>query len=170
MASPAERPLRLVPTGEVPDDAPQTLAEALDVIAEMRDQLDGAEKDVRAWRTRYAILKRDKDREAKNSEWWPIAKRVFDYWRDRCRHPRCAFTIERFRLIEPFLTDSQYGETLPEREALCRRAIDGAAYDPFITKRKNGTSKRHDGIELIFRSPEKFEEFCNRAPRNDATP
>jgi hypothetical protein len=35
-----------------------------------------------------------------------------------------------------------------------------------VTKRKNGSTKRHDGWELIHRDAGKWEEFCNRSPRD----
>jgi hypothetical protein len=44
-------------------------------------------------------------------------------------------------------------------------AIDGAAFDPYTTKRKNGSTKRHDDFTLIFRNADKMEEFANRAPK-----
>lgn len=143
-----------------------TLAEHMQAL---EDQIAGLQRDVRGWAARYADLKRDKGAEAQESPAWPAAKRVFDYWRQECRHPRSAFTLDRFEMIRPFLEKlgdqkKPQPERLAEAEALCKRAIDGAAHDPFITTRKNGTQKRHDPIDLIFRNADKMEEFCNRAP------
>lgn len=120
------------------------------------DEIKGLRRDVRAWQIRYAELARDKEREAQLSDLWPEVERVVDYWRKKCKHPRARMSVDRFWIIEPFLSKDGYD--------LCIRAIDGAAFDPFITTRKNGTKKRHDGLELIFRDRGKFEEFCNRAP------
>lgn len=138
-----------VESGEVLDECPNCV--------ELRKQLAGTEKDIRAWRTRYANLKADRDQSAREDPMWPEAIAVFRYWQERCGHPQSKWSTERFELILPYLRD--YGPTL------CKRAIDGAAFDPYITRRKNGSTKRHDGLELIFRSRDKFEESCNRAPR-----
>lgn len=124
--------------------------------AVLEDHIAGLERDIRGWTVRYANLKRDKDAEARDHELWPKAYEVFKYWRERCRHPRCKFTPERFALLLPFLND--------HGSEACQRAIDGAAFDPFVTRRKNGSLKRHDGFELVFRDAGKFEEFVNRAP------
>lgn len=152
-------------------DTGERLGALADHVQPLEDAVAGLQRDIRGWAARYADLKRDKDGEAKESPVWPVAKKVFDYWRRTCKHPRSAFTLDRFELIRPFLEklgdkDKPPAERLAEAEALCKRAIDGAAHDPFITRRKNGTPKRHDGIDLIFRNADKMEEFCNRAPIN----
>jgi hypothetical protein len=67
-------------------------------------------------------------------------------------------------LIEPFLTNAKYGQEVEQRVALCRRAVAGAAFDPFVSRRRNGTEHRHDDWDLIFRSSDKFEQFCCKAP------
>jgi hypothetical protein len=92
----------------------------------------------------------------RNHELFPDAKRLFDFWKERCNHPRSEFTPERFKECLPHLRDLG--------EATCRRAIEGAAFDCYTTTRKNGTIHRHDGWSLIFRSREKVEDFANRAP------
>lgn len=125
-------------------------------IARLRDQLAGAEKDLNAWRTRYANLRRDKDAEARENPLWPNAVKLFRLWKTLTGSKRSKFKADRFEQCEPFLSD--HG---PE---LCVRAIVGAVYDPFVTPRKNGTAKRHWGWELIFRNADKTEEFANRAP------
>lgn len=123
------------------------------------DQVAGLERDVRAWRARYAELARDRERDAREHPSWDAINSLFAHWRSTCRHPRSRFTADRFWEAEPIFR--RYGDEM------CRRAIDGAAFDPFVTARKNGTRKRHDDWELIFRNAGKFEEFCNRAPRTD---
>jgi hypothetical protein len=128
-------------------------------LAETADQLQGAEREIRAWRRRYANLKRDVEAEAKAHPRWDEAREVFDYWREKCRHPNSKLNAERFNLVEPYLR--------ADGLEMCKRAIDGAAFDPFITARRNGSKKRHDGWELIFRDRGKFEEFVNKAPKGD---
>ena len=90
-------------------------------------------------------------------EAFPSFKRCHDYWRERCNHPRTKYDIEDFKLWLPLY--EKHGLDL------CLRAIDGAAFDPFISTRKNGSTKRHDDWELIHRKGgAKFREFCNKAP------
>lgn len=151
MAQPA-RHLHLADpaTGEVFDEeCPSCL--------ELRAQLAGMEKDIRAWRSRYAGAVADKQKAAKMNPLWAEAIELFRYWQEACDHKRSKWTVDRFELLEPYIRE--YGPKM------CRRAIDGAAYDPFVTRRKNGSRRRHDGIDLIFRSADKFEEMVNRAPR-----
>lgn len=128
-----------------------------EVTQAMQDQLDGAEKEIAGWRTRYGNLKRDKEKEARQHELFPTAMEVFALWRKLCRHPKSSFSAERFEQVRPFL--ERHGRELVER------AIRGAAHEAYETRRKNGSIKRHDGWELIFRNDDKFEEFANRAPR-----
>jgi len=139
----------------------------------LEDQIAGLQRDVRGWTTRFADLKRDKDAEAKESPVWPAALRVFDYWRQKCKHPRSEFSLDRFELIRPHLerlSAAKKGrpesaeERLEQAEAICKLAVDGIAHDPYVTTRKNGTKKRHDGWHLIFETADRFEERCNAAP------
>lgn len=124
--------------------------------AELRLQLEGAEREIRAWRTRTINAERDSARDAFNHPSWEDVKELFAYWRMRTDHPRCRYGAKRFWAAEPFLRD--YGEKL------CRRAIDGIAFDPFTKRRRNGTLERFDSWELLFRDRGRFEGFVNRAP------
>lgn len=163
---PVETELPLIVVNPETGERIGTLAE---ITQRLEDEVSSLTRALRAEGVRYENLKRDKEAEARKSEVWPAAKRVFDYWRRECKHPRSVFTLDRFELIRPFLEKlgdkkKSSPERLGEAEALCKRAIDGAAHDPFVTERRNGTKKRHDGIDLIFRNADKMEEFCNRAP------
>jgi hypothetical protein len=128
--------------------------------ARKADEIEGLQRDIRGWAARYGELKRDKEADAERSRYWPAAVEVFEYWQRVCKHPRSAWSAERFFLVEPFL--KKHGIEM------CKRAVDGAAFDPFVTTRRNGSTKRHDSFDLVFRAPDKFEEFCNRAPRRPA--
>ena len=128
------------------------------------DEISGLERDLRGWAVRYAQLKRDKDTDAREHPMWPVGERIFREWRSVCRHPRSPWTPDRFWMVEPFLTNAKYGVELEQRVALCRRAVAGAAFDPFVSHRRNGSEHRHNGWDLIFRSSDKFEEFCCKAP------
>jgi hypothetical protein len=133
--------------------------------ARLEDVVRGLQRDVRGWAYRYAELERDRATEAREHPHWPAGKWLFDHWRRVCRHPRAVWTPDRFWLVESYLSQPKYGETLKARVALCRRAINGAAYDPWTVTRKNGTEKRFDEWERIFGGAGKLEEFVNRAPK-----
>lgn len=139
----------------------------------LKDQVSGLERDIRGWTTRYADLKRDREAEAKDSPVWPAALRVFDYWRQRCKHTRSEWSLDRFEMIRPFLErlsapkkgrSKDPTERLEHAEEVCKLAVDGIAFDCYITDRPNGTKKRHDGWHLIFGSTDHFENRCNSAP------
>lgn len=144
-------PLRVI------DGEGNVAGEIEEVIQRLQDELSGAERDVRKWRVMCANLERDADAEAEEDPLWPVAKRVFAHWQKACRHEKAVWNRERFEEIRPYL--KKFGEEM------CCRAVDGIAFDPFVTERKNGTKKRHDGWHLIFGKAEKFEECCNKAPR-----
>lgn len=135
-------------SGEVLDEHP--------LIQRLEDQIAGLERDIRGWTMRYADLQRDKEREAESHPDYERVKEIFDFWRHACNHKRSRFSAERFWLILPHYEKHGY--------AMCRLAIDGAAFDAWETTRKNGSVKRHDDWALIFKDANKFEEFCNRAP------
>lgn len=150
-------------------DTGERLGALADHVQPLEDAVAGLQRDIRGWTTRYADLKRDKEAEAEESPVWPAALRVFDHWRRVCNHPRSEWTLDRFELVRPWLerlgNKKADPETrLAEAEAMCKLAVDGIAFDPFTTQRKNGTKKSHDGWHLIFDTAERFEERCNAAP------
>lgn len=137
----------------------QGVARDLDAyVRELEDHISGLQRDIKAEHMRYENLKRDLAREAREHELFPLAQRCFCYWKRMCSHPRSAFTPERFWAVQPFLSDPEYG-----LEPVLR-AIAGARHDPYETKRKNGSTKVHNGWGLIFRDADRFEEFRERAP------
>jgi hypothetical protein len=169
LASPMIDPV----TGEVHPAAPSypdALAEldrlrrlVVELEAVIDDTLPGLESTIRSQAATITKLRRDRDRDARSSELWPIVRELFDEWRREtalaagAKKPRRSkFTTDRFEVAMPFVRDHGV--------ALCRAAIAGIAFDPFVTQRKNGTAKRHDGWDLVFRSSDKLEEFAKRAP------
>ncbi len=122
----------------------------------LADQLAGAEKEVRRLRAENQALLRDVEADAREHPLWSEARALFDYWRGRCHRGKARFDAKRFYLVLPFIEK----DGVP----MCRRAIDGAAYDCFTTRRRNGAVKHHDGWELIFRDRGHFDDFCERAP------
>jgi hypothetical protein len=123
----------------------------------LQDVVKGLEADVRGWTVRHANLKRDKERDAQRNALWPVARRLFKFWQAECNHPRSAWGLDSFELVAPHLR--KHGE------ALCMVAIAGVAFDHFSTVRKNGTKKRYDDWEFVFRDRKNFEECVNRCPK-----
>lgn len=95
--------------------------------------------------------------EAQKHPLYNKAQDLFGEWQKLCGHPRAKWSTDRFKDAQPFLKADGYD--------LCLLAIKGAAFDPYTKPRENGTLKRFDDWELIFKSRGKFEEFCNRAPK-----
>jgi hypothetical protein len=145
------------PDLHVVDTATGEIVETCEHCADLADQLAGAEREIRAWRTRCANLERESDKDARNHPFWKDAERLVAEWRKRCRHPRSQLTADRFWMLQPFLHRHGYD--------LCLKAVAGAAFDPMTKERKNGSVQRFDALELIFRSEGHFESFVNRAPR-----
>lgn len=139
-------------TGEIVQQEPTCPS-----CAFLQDQLDGVERELRAWRFRYANLARDKEQEARDHRLWPEALDLFEQWKLECKHPRSEWTPDRFFAIMPLL--KRYGyET-------CSRAIAGIAYDPYTRVRRNGTAQRFDEWERVFKDAGNLERFANCAPK-----
>jgi hypothetical protein len=137
----------------------ETLAEHPE-IAELQVIIKGLERDVRTWIRRYDELRRDKEQEAREDALWPQAVRVFQAWQQATGHTRSTFNAERFFLIQPFLKNTkQYGAEI------CLRAVAGIAYDCFSVKRKNGSVRKFDEWERVFKDARELEERANAAPR-----
>ena len=119
----------------------------------------GLEQTLRMQAAKLGRYERERDPEARAREHarWTEISALFEKWRVHCRHPKSRFSAKRFQVALPFFEG--YGVEL------CERAVMGASFDPYETRRKNGSVKRHDGWELIFQSEAKFEEMANRAPR-----
>lgn len=126
----------------------------------------GHETTIKGWEIKYGKLRADKEVEARKHPLWPVALKGFKAWKMLGNHPRAAWGFDRFEQSRPFLQDKAYGASLEARELMMLRGIVGITYDPFTTRRKNGSVRRHDGWELLFRSRDKFEEMCNRAPKD----
>jgi len=149
-----------------------------DLTRRLTDQLTGAERDVRTWRARHADLKRDKEAEAEESPVWPAAISVFDYWRERTGHLGAEWTLDRFELIRPHLERSNTGrgrratkltpDLISRNVEICKLAIDGIVFDPFVTTGANGRPLVHDDLHLVFGKSRQgasyFEKRCKLAP------
>lgn len=144
-----------------------------DHLQGLEDELAGAQRDLSTWRRRHAELQRDKEAEAKESPLWPAAVQVFDYWRKRCKHMGSEWNLDRFEMIRPHLERSNTGkgkasklteELLARNIEICKLAVDGIAFDPFVSEGKNGRSIVHDGLHLVFGSTDLLEKRCKMAP------
>lgn len=124
----------------------------------LQDELVGALETIRRQSAALGKARREADpeRRAREHERWQTVNDLFDYWRRTCKHPGSRFSAKRFHQALPYV--EAHGIEM------CKRAIDGAAFDPYTTPRKNGTSKRFDDWSLVFRDDDKFEDFANRAP------
>jgi hypothetical protein len=123
------------------------------------DEIAGLEGTIRSLAAKLTQAKRDKDREARGHDCWPLGVKLFNEWKRLCNHPRSAFTPDRFWQVQPFLTHPDYGYDV------CLRAVRGAGFDPNTRRRRNGSLKRYDDWGLIFRDTDHLEDFANRAPR-----
>jgi hypothetical protein len=129
----------------------------------LEDAINGLQRDIRGWTHRFNELKRDKVQGAKHHEHYSEVEIAFREWQRLCNHPRSPYTADRFWIALPFYENPKYGLKL------MIRAVKGAAYDAFEVERKNGSKKRFDEWERIFKDAGSFEDFCNRAPREGAT-
>jgi hypothetical protein len=75
---------------------------------------------------------------------------VFSYWQQVMNKPKAKLDDVRRRKIKGALKSFSVAE--------CQCAIDGCAQSVFHMG-KNDNGKRYDGIGLIFRNPEKIEQF-----------
>lgn len=175
-AGPASRHLHLVDseTGEVVPSA--ELAKLQAEVEKLREDRKGLEKDLRTKRRQISELERDKARERLEHPDRELIKRVATYW-----HRKCKGASPRINPLSPARFDAVAG--LAEMEEIhadpetgkrsrrkryrpedFKRAIDGAAFDHYVKKRRNGTEQHFDDLELICRDSKQFEEFMARAP------
>ena len=124
----------------------------------LQDQLDGAHKEIKAWRARYANLVRDRQADAEAHALWPQAVRLFAVWKNLTGRKRSDFKADRFEQCLPFL--KAHGQDMAVR------AIVGIAFDHFSDHRKNGSRRKFDSWELLFRNMDRTEECANRAPKD----
>lgn len=140
--------------GEVDPEGPQTFAEALAEISDLNDQLKGAEKEIKAWRMRYAKLARDREADAQNHELWGLAVALYTEWRIVTGHMRSVWNVDRFDLCRPYLEKEGF--------KLCRLAIWGLAAHPNRKQITPGYWETYDAFELPFRNAGNFTRYANR--------
>lgn len=150
-------PIKYVDTasGEVVDSCP-TCEDRDKIIKEKERRISGLELSL-------ANKRRDRHKAMLKDPLYLEALTIFDWWRIACRHPDVEFTYEEFELIAPHLRQA------PKKTShyRCLEAIAGAAFNPFETQRKNGTTNRNDDWEQIFRNRGKVRGARNRAPKEN---
>lgn len=125
-------------------------------ISALQQQVEMLERELQGKRLAIAKLERDKEKEARDHPAYNDIKELHDYYRKACKHPRERFDGKRFWLALPMWDK--------DGKATCYKAVEGAAFDPYITSMRNGKQERHDGWDLIFKSRKQFYAFCRRAP------
>lgn len=136
------------PSGEICDDC-RPLFERL------HDRNVGLEVTLRS---QAGIIGRNKreDDDLSSHVFWDRAQRLFKVWQRATGHTKSRWSKARFRECVETL------ETYEDEVIL--RAIEGLAFDPWITRRKNGTEQRHDGWHLLWKESTSIEEYANKAP------
>ena len=153
----AEPSLKLVDAnGELQDGSDVAL---MAQVEELEQQLADAERDLRAKRRLITKLQRDKERERLAFDQRQTVIELFEFWQRKCGKAKSKLTPDRFDALRHAL---EIGYTAREIGI----AIAGAAFDPFVTKAKNGREIKHNDLELICRSGKTLESFANRAPRS----
>jgi hypothetical protein len=146
--------------------------EVLSLRSQVRDleqKLHEAEKDLRAKRSKITELQNLKAVERLKADVRPTIERVFDHWRLVTGHDRCTLTADRFDALWAIVkaagikgTDDEKLKPLERRMML---AVDGCHFDPWVTRRKNGTRHVHDDLTHIFRSTDAMEEYVRKSPQ-----
>jgi hypothetical protein len=126
-----------------------------DELQRAQDEIVGLLATTRAQASRIGRLKRTEDASRDHAD-WNRCLGLFRTWQRATGHTRSRFTSDRFKAALPFLSAYE--------DEMIIRAISGLAFDPYVSRRKNGTEQRHDGWDLLFKSADKLEEFANRAP------
>ena len=118
------------------------------------DEIAGLQTELRAWRTRYAALKRDKQAEAQGDTLWGTAIALFTEWRIATGHMRSGWTADRFFLCQPYLREDGFD--------LCRYAVWGISAHPNRREVTKTYHETYDDWELVFRNRATFERYANR--------
>lgn len=127
----------------------------LPLVQEQQDTIKGLQETIRRQAGALGKARRVED-DVRDHAFWERGQRLFKVWQRATGHTRARWTAQRFRQCLPFLSEYE--------DELIVRAITGIAYDPYVTRQKNGLEEKHDGWDLLFKSSDKFERFCNKAP------
>jgi len=171
----AARPLLHLVRDQIVSDEDGEILGPADILARLRQaeaerdaavtQVQMLERDLQGKRLRIAHLEADEDAKREDHERREDIERVWRYWQKRCNHPRAQLDNPTFFAIAALMKLG--GKRTPEFKWPddYKAAIDGAAYDAFEVRRRNGTVKRHDDLGLIFRDAAHMREFIAKAPQ-----
>lgn len=154
----------------------QKLEEIQAELEKLRTDLKMAQRDVKAKNRRIADLERDKAQERLDHPQRDLIERICKYWWRRCRsqdakvHPMSPARFDAVAgLVEmqTMVVEQVNGKTVRRREWRYemhdfKAAIDGAHFDHYVKRRKNGSEQHFDDLELICRDSKQFEEFRAR--------
>lgn len=170
-------------TGEV---IPPEIGRLQEEIAQLKLDLKMAQRDVKTKNRQISMLEQDRVQQRIQHPRRADIQRIATYWHRKCRpedYARATRRIhpmsdDRFDAIAAILDQKEQvvgagGKRRWEQKytlEMCRAAIDGAKFDPFEKKQKNGRAKRFDDLALIFRDGAHFEDFRDRAPVSLAEP
>lgn len=118
------------------------------------DEINGLNRDLTTWRSRYAKLQRDKEAEAHEHAFWGVFVALFCEWKIATGHMRSQITPDRFYLALPYL--DRHGFTL------CRFAVWGISAHPNRKQITPGYYETYDAFELVFRAQDTFERYARR--------
>jgi hypothetical protein len=138
--------LRLIDTetGEVQDHTScPRCAEAIAEAEAWERKLLAADREIQR-------MKADKDAERLKDPKRAEIEGLFDYWREKCRHPNAKLDGARHDLIKKALKRYTVDQL--------RMAIAGASVDAY----RDPQGKLHDRLGLILRDSEHVEDFANR--------
>lgn len=101
-------------------------------------------------------LKRNKVAELLDAPERPQADLLHAVWKVACKRRR-DLDLRDYERMNAMVRKHGLGK--------CLQAVAGAAFDPGLSPpRRNGTRKRYDDLELIFRETAKVEDFAERVP------
>lgn len=164
---------------------PKEIAKLLEEIAALKVDKKMLRRDITVKNRKIAELERDVIEERLNYPRRGEIERVGVYWHRKCRPEDWARPVRKVQPLAPVRFDAvrgileierliidvdpETGKTKKRREPFYtaedfKTAIDGAAFDPFRTQRKNGSWQTHNDLELICRSAKHFDEFIAKAP------
>lgn len=176
MSAPA-RHLHAVPDHVVDEHGEVVTPEALVAeIEKLRVDFKMAQRDVRRLNRRLHEQERDRARERLEHPDRELIVRVLTYWHRKCRGGDARvnpLSNDRFDVVAALvemehLVTGRDGKRRRERRfspEMFKEAIDGAAFEHYVKKRKNGTDQHFHDAELIFRNEANFQEFRARDPR-----
>lgn len=165
--TPSPAHLRVVDanTGEVFENGCPECGRLKELLEITHSKLDGA------W-AENAKLKKDHEQEQLAHPDRERIEALHAFWQAECGHPKADLDFGRDSRFEAYLRGLRLARKVAKKleldldaEALCRRAIQGMAYDPFKRQARNGTIEKFDDPTTIFKNAANMGKFVNRAPR-----